>query len=338
MLPLLEEAYVKTGKLLIVYKEYPVIGGDAAVMASFASQCAAVQGQFQVYHDWLFANVGQWRGGDTLAQLKEGAAGLGLDSDAFNACLDNQETRDMVVTDYQEGRDYGIRGTPNFVINGHQINGLLSYEQFVPIIDALLAEAESGQLPEFVATVTPTPTPDTNFTMNEVTSKGDPEAPVVLVEFSDFQCPYCQRYTSQTYAKIIENYVDTGKVRYVFKQFPLISIHPQAMAAANAALCAADQGAFWQMHDLLFEQQNRWAGNSAANDVFKEFAAQLGLDADAFGACLENQQHEDDIYADLQEGINAGVTGTPGFFINGVPLSGAQPYEAFQKLIEQQLK
>lgn len=337
MLPLLDEAYIKTGKLRLVYKEFPVIGGDAAVIASFASQCAAVQDQFWPFHDWLFANVKQWRSGDTVAQLKAGAADLGLDADAFATCLDGQETRDTVVTDFKEGQKYGLRGTPNFVVNGHMINGLLSMDQFAPIIDALIMEAESGQLPANVATVTPMPTPDTDFDIANAAVKGDANAPVTIVEFSDFQCPFCQRYFQQTYPQIIKDYVDTGKVRYVFKNFPLTSIHQQAVGAANAAACAGTQNAFWQMHDLLFEQQSQWAGNSAATEVFKSFADQLGLDTEAFNACLDNEQFSSVIFADQQEGISAGVTGTPAFFINGVLISGARPYEAFAQLIEQQL-
>ncbi len=337
MLPLLEEAYIKPGKLKLVYKEFPVIGGDAAVMASFASQCAAVQGQFRPYHDWLFANVKDWRSGDTVEKLKAAANDLGLDGEAFATCLDNQETRDIVVADFEEGRKYGIRGTPNFVINGHMISGLLPYEQFVPIIDALIAEAESGALPANVATVTPTPTPNTDFNIANAATKGSPDAPVTIVEFSDFQCPFCQRYFKQTYAKIMENYVDTGKVYYVFKNFPLTSIHPQAVGAANAAACAGDQGSFWPMHDLLFEHQDQWAGNNKANEVFMSFADQIGLDKDVFQSCLENEQFSDVIFADLQEGVAAGVTGTPAFFINGKLLSGAQPYEAFVQMIEQAL-
>lgn len=337
MLPLLDEAYIKTGKLQFVYKEFPVIGGEAAVMASVAAQCAGVQGQFWSMHDWLYANGNQWRSGDTLANLKAAAPEIQLDREAFANCIDNQETRDSIVIDYQEGRRFGVRGTPNFVINGHIINGAVSADQFTQIIDALLQEAESGALPANVATVTPTPTPDTDFAVETVTVKGDPDAPVTMVEFSDFQCPFCQRYFLQTYPKLVEKYVDTGKVRYIFKDFPLTSIHPQAVVAANAAHCAGQQEAYWAMHDKLYEGQSRWSGNSKAGEVFKDFASELGLDIDQFNACLEAKQFSNEIFADLQEGIAAGVTGTPAFFINGVFISGARPYEDFEQVIEQQL-
>lgn len=337
MLPLLDEAYIKTGKLQFVYKEFPVIGGDAAVMASVAAQCAGLQGQFWAMHDWLYANVGEWRSGDTLSNLRAAASDIGVDAEPFANCLDNQDTRDLIVTDYQEGRRFGVRGTPNFIINGHIINGSISADQFGQIIDALVQQAESGALPANVATVTPTATPDTDFAVETVSVKGDPDAPITMVEFSDYQCPFCQRHFLQTYPKLMEKYVDTGKVRYVFKDFPLTSIHPQAVAAANAAHCAGQQEEYWPMHDRLFIEQSRWSGNSEANTVFKTFASELGLDTDKFNACLDAEQFNDDIFSDLQEGISAGVTGTPAFFINGVFVSGAQPYEVFEQIIEQQL-
>jgi len=123
-------------------------------------------------------------------------------------------------------------------------------------------------------------------------------------------------------------------VQYIFKNFPLHSIHPQAQKAAEAAECAGEQGVYWEMHDQLFATQKQWAGKDDAVDIFKQLAAELGVDQDRFNACLDGGKYADKVTADLQEGMNAGVRGTPAFRINGVALSGAQPFSAFRQQIE----
>jgi protein-disulfide isomerase len=126
-------------------------------------------------------------------------------------------------------------------------------------------------------------------------------------------------------------------VLYVFKDFPLTSIHPQAPKAAEAARCAGDQEAYWEMHDLLFQNQQQWSGQATAVDIFKDYAGQLGLDQAAFDQCLDSGTHAAAVEANLQQGVEFGVRGTPGFFVNRTPLPGAYPIEAFQQLIEQAL-
>jgi protein-disulfide isomerase len=131
--------------------------------------------------------------------------------------------------------------------------------------------------------------------------------------------------------------VDTGQVRYVFKDFPLTSIHPQAMSAAEAARCAGDQEAYLPMHDLLFSKQQEWSGRNDADQIFTGYAGELGLDTATFTECLSSNQHEAAIMADLNEGSGFGVTGTPAFFINGLLVSGAQPYDVFAQAIGAQV-
>ncbi len=120
----------------------------------------------------------------------------------------------------------------------------------------------------------------------------------------------------------------------MFRHFPLFSIHPQAQPAADAAECAGEQGKFWEMHDALFESQEQWAGNEDADQIFNGLATDLGLDQDQFVACLAVRMYGDKVEADYQAGLAAGVSGTPAFLINGVSLSGAQPFEAFEGQIE----
>lgn len=162
-------------------------------------------------------------------------------------------------------------------------------------------------------------------------SIGDKDAPVTIIEFSDFECPFCERFYSQSYKQIKANYVDTGKVRIVFKHFPL-PFHASAQKAAEASECAGEQGKFWEMHDKLFENQNAIAINN-----LKSYAVDLGLDASKFNTCLDTGKYASKVQKDASDGSAAGVSGTPSFFINGKSVVGAQPYSVFQQAIEAEL-
>lgn len=168
---------------------------------------------------------------------------------------------------------------------------------------------------------------------------GRADAPVTIVEFSDYQCPYCRQYALQTLPKIKETYIDTGQVRYLFKDYPLPS-HPSAQKAAEAAHCAGAQGAFWEMHARLFESQSTWSqqGQEGAIDAFVRYAKELGLEDVAFRACLEGGQFGEQIRQDQWEGEQAGVYGTPSFLVNDQLLAGAYPFETFQEIIEAKLQ
>lgn len=174
--------------------------------------------------------------------------------------------------------------------------------------------------------------------------KGNPNAPVTIVEFSDFQCPFCARFFAQTLPQIQQDYIDSGKVKLVFRDFPIESIHANARAASFAAECADDQGKFWQYHDKLFEGQTQWARLSASDaaNTFKQYAIELGLNSDSFNSCFNSPKHLDEVNEDFQNGANYGVTGTPAFFIGNdkdgyVMLIGAKPYSSFQQVIDNEL-
>jgi protein-disulfide isomerase len=163
---------------------------------------------------------------------------------------------------------------------------------------------------------------------DEDPKKGPTSAPIQIVTFSEFQCPYCQRVTP-TLDRVVDTYGD--QVQIVFRDFPL-PMHPQAHQAAQAAQCANAQGKFWQYHDKLFENQR-----ALAPDNLKQYAQELGLDAGKFGTCLDSGEFQAEVDEDHVEGQRLGVTGTPAFFINGRFLNGAQPFEAFQQIIEDEL-
>jgi protein-disulfide isomerase len=159
-------------------------------------------------------------------------------------------------------------------------------------------------------------------------SKGPANAPITIVEFSDFECPFCSRVVP-TLEEVQEKYGD--KVRLVFRQYPL-PIHPSAPKAAEAALCAADQGKFWEMHDIMFAQQKE-----LGVEQLKAKASQIGLDTEKFNQCLDSGAQAAAVQADMEAGARAGVNGTPAMFINGISVSGAVPYEQLAKVIDEEL-
>jgi protein-disulfide isomerase len=160
--------------------------------------------------------------------------------------------------------------------------------------------------------------------------RGNPNAPVTIVEFSDFQCPFCgQAYP--VIKEILSKY--EGRVRLAYRDFPLRQIHPQAQTAAEAARCAMEQGKFWEYHDLLFQNQNKL---DKAGLV--ELASSVKVDRTKFESCLDSGKFRSEIDKDLQAGNRAGVNGTPAFFINGILVTGAQPASVFEKIIDAELK
>ncbi len=160
---------------------------------------------------------------------------------------------------------------------------------------------------------------------------GDKNAPIEIIEFSDYECPFCTRFYTDTLPQLKAAYIDTGKAKLIYRDFPL-GFHANAQKAAEAAECAEDQGKYYEMHDKLFEQ-----GVSGGVTAFKQYAKEIGLNTATFDACLDSGKHTSEVQKDFQDGQRAGVSGTPTFYINGQQLVGAQPFEAFQQIIEQEL-
>jgi protein-disulfide isomerase len=174
--------------------------------------------------------------------------------------------------------------------------------------------------------------------------KGNPNAPITIIEFSDFQCPFCKRFHETTLPMLEKNYISTGKVKFVYRDFPITNIHPNAVPTALASECADDQGKFWEYHDKIFVNQKSWQDLEIADsvNVLKQYAIELGLDMGEFNQCLETGKYLDEIQNDLQDGRDYGVTGTPGFFIGNEKLGyvrviGAQPYSVFEQVLDEQL-
>lgn len=165
-----------------------------------------------------------------------------------------------------------------------------------------------------------------------VYSLGVDTAPVTIVEYSDYQCPFCGKFHDETFLQIKTNYIDTGKVKFYYKHFPLESIHPLAVPASLAAECAGEEGKFWEYHYKIFENQQ-----SLSLLNLQRWAEDLGIDGAKFKNCFNNERYSSKIKEQFREGADNGVQGTPAFFINGREISGAQPFSVFEQLIESEL-
>ena len=170
---------------------------------------------------------------------------------------------------------------------------------------------------------------------------GPKDAKVTIIEFSDYQCPFCRSFWRQTLDQIKKEYIDSGKsVKFVYRDFPLSQIHPMAQKYAEAAECARDQGKFWQMHDKIFQEQDKLGQGTISsytvNDI-KNWAANLGLKGSEFNQCLDSGKYAEEVKKDFDDGAAAGVGGTPTFFINGKATVGAQPFESLKAIIDGEL-
>lgn len=211
------------------------------------------------------------------------------------------------------------------------------------MLQRLLAQAsgpqpgypQPGGLPQPPLAAAPADLP---MAMPDGAARGDERAKVALVEFSDFECPYCAQYVTQTYPQIDRDYVQAGKLRYVFVDYPIEQLHPNASKAHEAALCAGDQGKYWEMHDRLFANQT-----GLAPDALFAHAESVGVDAAKFRQCLSAAQHGARVRKSIATAQQIGIRGTPTFLIGLVEggqfrakkvLAGAQPYDAFKNAID----
>jgi protein-disulfide isomerase len=160
-------------------------------------------------------------------------------------------------------------------------------------------------------------------------SIGPNDAPITLVEFSDYQCPFCRRWHQEVYEPLLAAY--PGKIKLVYRNLPLTSIHPDAMSAAEAAMCAGDQDAYWPYHEKLFSNE------TLGTQTYIQYAQELSLNVDAFTTCLDEHKYQAAIEADSKFAIDLGVSSTPTFFLNGLPIVGAQPLNVMKQIIDKEL-
>ena len=330
----------------IIFKQAPLPFHADAPLAAEAALAANAQGKFWPMHDAIYANQKDIK----RENLDKYAQDVGLNMKKYAADLESGAGKKQIERDKALAAQIGAGGTPNFYINGRNLVGAQPFESFQKVIDEEIKKAQ-----DLVAKGTPRSNIYAEITKNGATSKaaapgaappeddkkiydvkidptdpvkGNAKAPVTIVEFSDFQCPFCSR-VGPTMKQIEETYPKT--VRIIFKQNPL-SFHQDAPLAAQAALAANEQGKFWQMHDTLFANQK-----DLKRESLEKYAQEIGLKMDKFKAALDSGKFKAAIDVSTAQAKDVGATGTPSFFINGRKVRGAQPFESFKKVIDEEL-
>ncbi|HET6281409.1 MAG TPA: thioredoxin domain-containing protein [Polyangia bacterium] len=338
------------GQVRLFFRHNPLDFHADAPLASQAALAAEAQGKFWEMHDKLFANQQNIKRPD----LEKYAQELGLDMPKFKDALDKSAFKGRIDADLALARQIGVQGTPNFYLNGRNIQGAQPYEEFKKVIDEEIASANKilakgtpiGQLyASFMqgAKTAPSPAPAApsapkgpsagpevfKVVVGDSPTKGGKQPKVTIVEFSEFQCPYCSR-VSPTLAQLQKDY--GNDVQIAFKHNPL-PFHNNAMIASLAGEAAREQGKFWEMHDKMFtNQQNLDRPN------LEKYAQEVGLNMNKFKAALDGEKYKDRIKKDMDDAANFGARGTPNFFINGRNLRGAQPVENFKSVIDEEIK
>jgi protein-disulfide isomerase len=343
-----DPAYAKDVR--IVFKQFPLPMHKDAAMGSEAALAAGDQGKFWEMHDILFKNQKAM----TRADVEKYAEELKLDMAKFKDALDKKTFAGKVQADLEMGKQFGVRGTPSFFLNGKWQRGApRAIEGLKKLIDEEKVAAEQlikdgSKREEVYARIMKAakdkrveppqenkprpgqPDPAVNYAVpaDGRPAFGPADALVTIIEYSDFQCPFCSR-VNPTMKQIKETY--PKDVRIVFRQLPL-SFHDRARPAAKAALAAAQQGKFWEMHDLLFTNQKALDDKS-----LETYASQIpGINLDQWKKDLADPKLETMVKEDETIAAKFGANGTPAFFVNGRFLSGAQPFEEFDKLIKEE--
>ena len=330
----------------LFFRHNPLPFHQNAPLAAEAAVAAQAQGKFWEMHDKMFANQQAL----DRAGLEKDAQEIGLDMGKFKAALDSHSGKAKVDADLAAGKQIGVQGTPNFYIDGRNIQGAQPYEEFKKVIDDEIKKADkliaSGTSPNMVYATfmkgakSSASAPGAGkgpgagaevykVAVGDAPTRGGNQPKVTIVEYSDFQCPYCSR-AEGTLSQLLKDYGKDISISY--KENPL-PFHQNAMPAALAAEAARAQGKFWEMHDKLFASQQNLDRPS-----LDKYAQEVGLNMSKYKEAMDKKEGEAHIKADMAEAEKFGARGTPNFFINGRNFRGAQPLEAFKGVIDEELK
>jgi protein-disulfide isomerase len=330
----------------IFFRHNPLPFHANAPLAAEAAVAAEAQGKFWEMHDKMFANQ------QALERpgLEKDAQEIGLDVAKFKTALDTHSGKARVDADLALGKQIGVQGTPNFYVDGRNIQGAQPYEEFKKVIDDEIARADkllaSGTPPGQIyatfmkgAKAAPGAAPAAKgpgagaevykVAVGDAPVRGGKQPKVTIVEFSDFQCPYCSR-ASGTLAQVLKDYGSDVELAYRHNPLPF---HNNAMPAALAAEAAREQGKFWEMHDKMFAGQANLDRPS-----LDKYAQEVGLNMSKFKESMDKEKGKDRIKRDMDDANRFGAHGTPNFFINGRNFRGAQPIEAFKSVIDEEVK
>jgi protein-disulfide isomerase len=339
----------------VIWKHQPLGMHPQAVPAALAAEAAREQGKFWEMHDKLFENQADL----TQAAFDRYAKELRLDLARFKKASESEKARARIQDDQRLGASAGASGTPTMFFNCRQVVGAQPYERMAPILqdelrkaDALLKSgarrdasfyqracdanvSTAPAAPQLAVERAPSPSPAAVLPPANVQlrpddpTRGPRNAPVTIVLFSDFQCPFCGR-VEPTLRQVERDYA--GKVKIVWKHQPLVQLHPQAMPAALAAEAAREQGKFWEMHDKLFENQT-----ALGTAPYERFAQEIGLDVPRFKRAYETAKYRARVEEDQKQAVALGIGGTPTMVVNGERVVGAQPYESLKTILDRKL-
>src|SRR5450432_1851087 len=334
----------------LVFVNQPLPFHENAKGAARAFMAAHKQNKAWPLHDKMFASQQAL----TAPDLEKYAQEVGLNVARWKKDMDDPATEKLVADDQALASAVGANGTPTFFINGRELSGAQPLPAFTAMIDEEIKKADvllkGGTKPEQLyaklmasniaaapaapagggaAAAPPAPSGPVKIDLGKAPVKGSSSAKVTIVAFSDFQCPFCSRAVP-TLKQVEDTYKD--KVRIVFKQLPL-PFHDKAELAAEASLAAHDQGKFWEYHDKLFANQQ-----ALDRPALEKYAEDIGLNMGKFKAALDSGKFKQQVADDSKQGGSVGATGTPTFFVNGHSLVGAQPFEKFKEMIDQELK
>jgi protein-disulfide isomerase len=347
------EAYPKDVR--IVWRNQPLPFHPNAMPAAEAAMAAHAQGKFWDMHDKMFTDQSALSPDNYNKWGQE----IGLNMGKFKADNEAHKYKSKIDDDSHYGQSVGANGTPTFFINGRELVGAQPFDSFKTIIDQEIAKADAlikkgTKGPKLYEALVeenlkaqppsnPTPVPNAppapgappaagerkTVDIGNSPVLGPANAPVSVVIFSDFQCPFCGR-VEPTLKQLQTDY--GNKVKFIWKNQPL-PFHPNAMPAAKAAMAAGAQGKFWQMHDVMFQNQQQLSDQN-----YEKWAKDLGLNMDKWKADMASPKIAAAIEADSKQGTALGANGTPSFFINGRSLVGAQPVDQFKAVIDDELK
>jgi len=320
----------------VVYKMHPLAMHQNAMPAAEAALAANAQGKFAEMSTKLFANMQKLTRDNFIVWATE----LNLDVDKFTKDIDSHAYASVIQQESKEVENIGSSGTPASFVNGRFVNGAKPFAFFKEIIDEEIGWAKAGNRPDFKTgkniaetqvkqpSTGPDPSKVYQLAAGKGPSRGPADAKIKILHFFDYQCPFCVRIVP-TLDKVLADYPKDVAVYYKMHPLPM---HKNAMLAAEAALSANAQGKYEPMAQKLFE-----GANTLTREKVIEIAQSLQLDVDKFTKDLDSHAYKPQIDSDTKEAMGVGATGTPATFVNGRFLSGAQPYEAFKKLIDEEL-
>jgi len=362
-LPTLIDEYILTGKLKLVFRDFPIASlHPNAPQGHQAAWCVGQEDPvaYWAMHDQLFFRQSEWNQvADPSEFLADAAAEVGADAAVYAACMESGENIAAVDEGIAEGTALGFSGTPSFVLftdtlpETFTVVGAYPIDYFQQYIDALLAgeappadpqaQQQQPQLPPWAQEELLASDPENpGFNLYGDHTLGSDDATLTIIEFSDMQCPACAQHATQVAPTIFKDYVETGKVRWVFKHRPL-QMHPLAPLGAAATECASDEGQFWTMHDALYANQADWASTdpawtaAEAESAIVAIAKDLELDVDSFSACINSRQPIERVLNDVfdAEGI---ISSTPSFVAifggEGTLLAGSRPVADFAQMLD----